>query len=228
MATNVEGITAPHRTDLPHRKAEWLPITIFIYADRAELDDQPLTVEALAAKQERAHAKHVYLLADGAARWRDIVTVTKLVGDQGLHDVVFVFERDATDHAPVHTHVDDDLKEIAKDKSATKLAKYAAKLVGSCPAMKKVFSSVAAENQDPAKNLVDGAGPAVAECGCEVDPDDIASLMWGIMRREHPADFLPVTIDPSGPTIRADPAATWATVSTQLTPQTTHANLVVN
>jgi len=221
------GVTLVHRPDLT-RDACDSGIMLFVHGDAIDLDGRPATAEDLDRQRERRRQRdpraprYVCIAADGAAPWKQVVAAAALAGGEAR----FAFGRDEVGHAPAHTHVDDEMASIHE---ATGVASYAATLIKSCAPMKKVFGHVGADESGDsiAKYLIDHTAAAIGECDCAVKPADIASLMWNVMHVKHPAGYLAVAIAPDAPAIAAPADATWASVSAQLAPQTTRANLVI-
>lgn len=164
----------------------------------------------------------LYFEIDGAVTWDRVAAAVAAAANAGFTHPSFVFAIPATAQPPPRTWVDDKLDEVrAKNKDggnlATDVAKITKTVVDSCPALIKVYGRVGSEEGgSKAEMLVEGTGPAIIECGCDIDIPALRSAMYGILGNPHPTGAIAVQLDQAGKPIALATTTPWSEASKQL------------
>lgn len=214
------------RDELPSMDARDAPV-LTVVGGRLILDGKPYALteiaEPLAAAKQRMdesvvrqhrertlESRHVMIAVDENATWGDFVGAIEVLVRAGLDQPVLVYGKTSPVAAPPRVAIDDKLDAIHKGgpEAASELAHLASDVAAPCPALRKVFGSVASdEGGDKAQIIIDGSGPALLDCKCAADVASFRALMWKIAGNPHPSALLEITIDKGGEAI-AFPAAT--------------------
>ncbi|MGE5184779.1 MAG: hypothetical protein ACM31C_22055 [Acidobacteriota bacterium] len=165
--------------------------------------------------------KRLYLEIDAAAKWGTIAAAADTAGEVG-YVPYFVFAVPARVRPPPRAPIDDELDRIAKGEDpaskATRFAKQLGSQIDSCPALTRLFGTVSSEEDDKAKFLIDGLGPALVDCDCKPDLANLRAAMYRLLADEHPIGNVPVTIARDAPPLELPATMTWKEASAKLAP----------
>lgn len=162
----------------------------------------------------------IYFEIDAAAKWGTIASAVDAAGELGFVPH-FVFSLPVTWQKPPRAPIDDELDRLmheeASGNKATEFAKLASDQIKSCPAMSKVFGAVGSEEGgDKAAELIEGIGPALIDCNCDVDIPNFRSTMYRLLANEHPTVDLAVAVTHDAPPFALPATATWKDAASQL------------
>lgn len=173
-------------------------------------------------RDDRPDPTLLYFEIDESVTWDRIVAAVDAGGDAGFTHPSFAFAIPATTQPPPRTWVDDKLDEARKKTEgggnlASEIAKITKSVVDSCPALVKVYGRVGGdESINKAEMLVEGTGPAIIECGCDLDIPALRSAMYGILGNPHPTGTAGVQLARSGTPIELPASMPWREAYKQL------------
>jgi hypothetical protein len=228
------------RPELPHTDNVQAPVVIVkaaeityqgqLIADVAELRDRldstirKIQDDVAAGRMPKRTPwdRRVYLEIDENAKWGTIASVADAAGEVGFVPY-FVFALPVTVQRPPRAPIDDELDRITNDSDpsnkATRFAKLVSDQVHSCPAIAKLFGTVAAEEgTDKAKFIIDGMGPALVDCNCAPDMANLRSAMYRLLSDEHPIGNVAVTIARDAPPLELPAGTPWRDAAARLAP----------
>ena len=200
---------------------------------RAALADA-LAAKAAQVRDELAH-RHVprsligkidpavvYLLIDEAAPWRSVVDVMQLAADAGFEHPALVFFGKPQLAAPPRTWVEDEFaKRADPSQSATEIAGITRKIASSCKPLMRVYGTVGGgegSTYDLAAEIIEGTGPALVDCNCDVDMAALRSVMYLVMATPHPTKLIPIVLAHDGTPIELPAATPWRDAAAKLSP----------
>lgn len=218
------------RADLPPDAPAWGPViavgaTVSVdrepVADRSALDQRLVALRArLDAMAPRGGADPavVVLAIDAQAPWSTVVWVADAARAAGFDHPALVFARPAAPVTPPpRSSIDAELDAVAGDNKATQVARIAARVARSCPALIRVFGEVSAGTDDRAQQLIDGIEPALIACNCDLDIAALRSLMFRVLFVPRPTTALAIALAADGRRIALPAATPWSTAHAQVT-----------
>jgi hypothetical protein len=101
--------------------------------------------------------------------------------------------------------------------AATQMARLMKEQFRSCPALAKVFDSIARdEGGDKAGEMIEGTGPALLDCNCSVDVPNVRSLLYRSLANTHPTTELVVRVMHDAPPLALPAATPWRDAAAKL------------
>ena len=150
--------------------------------------------------------------------------VTDALRDAFYDEPAFVFARPRTTPPPPRSDVDTKLDAVAKsgDVSANvmEMARLLKSNVSSCPSLKKLFNSVGGIEGSKDAIIIQGVGPALIECSCNVDMPGLRSILWRMFTGDQPTSAVQTTLASDGSAIELPGNTPWSEASKRLTTST--------
>jgi hypothetical protein len=226
------------RPDLPKKPARMAPVIVVKVGetdfqgskvDRAGLVERLTAAHARLAedidmgrvpRRDPPDPKEINVVVDVAVPWSRVVEVTEDAAAAGFTRPAFAFGQPSPVAAPPHTWADDKLAELKKSDAsnrASEVARVMTGIVKDCKALQREFGRVSAtENEDKAAVIIEGTGPALIECGCNVDMPAFRTVMWLVAGNPQPTTVLHVDIAKGGKPIALAAATPWSEANKQL------------
>jgi hypothetical protein len=240
-----KALTLVPRFELPELKASAVPL---VYVTKYEISMNgaaytlPELVDRLPGEQRKldddvamgkvtVNSHAIRLALDDGTPWSQVVALVDTVARAGFGDPEFVFALPATTQPPeLRSSIDPEIDAIAHgtgNNRASELANLAARVIGRCEPLRKVFGNVATPDGDPAAYIIDHLTPALVECNCSLDVPSLRVLMWRLLRNTYPTSGLALHVDAAAPAIELAGDTPWREASKRLTRETRSISLRV-
>jgi hypothetical protein len=200
-----------------------------LVADAIELAVQLKTsAERIQHDIDSGHTPHdfvwdhrVYLVIDADAPWGTVAAVAAAAASSGFDHAYVMFARGSPVAPPPRSSVSDELDRVLRDPNggnkATELAHVVKDVVKSCPDIERAFGATASEaGADKAAVLIEGIGPALLACDCNLDMPAFRSAMWVLMGNPKPTTALALVLAKDGKPLEFPATAKWRDASKAL------------
>jgi hypothetical protein len=159
------------------------------------------------------------VVIDAGTKWGDVVALADVLVRAGFPHASFVFGKPPPVSPPPRTWVDDKVDELRKDQTgnaATELAHMISKIIPGCPQLISVYGNVGStESDDKAGEIIEGSGPAILACNCNLDIPAYRSALWAVAGNPNPATVLAVELAKTGKRLALPAATPWSEAGKQ-------------
>lgn len=239
---DAHGITLVPRADAVAAADDGAPVVKIIanglvyrgkLLDASELDVELVAEQARIAEAGRAPAdpRRIYFAIDAGAPWQQVVDGVRAAALAGFDAPGFVFAAGARPSPTFpRTAIDDRLDRLEADPAgaatrATALAQMLEDMTRSCPALVRLFGTIASTEGDKAEHLIRGLGPALVECECNIDVPALRAVLWRMFAttptRVVVLERASYEVDPTRATIVLGPETPWSTAAKSIRPGAT-------
>jgi hypothetical protein len=219
------GITVPERKELkvvaePNALvvAANAQETIFEGASVADLTDLTARLEAIRREPRwKRMPDRLYFQLDRGTPWSKVVELVMAGRNAQFAVIGFAFASEPL-APPPRTPMDDKIDALKGEAAnrAADIARLMVPVVEECPALQKVFGSVASDaGESKADRLIKALAPALIECNCKVDLPALRTLMWRVIAAP-PTKVVVVELRDAGKPLAVAATTAWAEVSKQL------------